>query len=61
MKKGEKERSIINAGLAGAQTETVQRYGAAVKEHIVAYTGEDQLELPSSITLRFISLSGKAL
>ena len=41
MKKGEKERSIINAGLAGAQTETVQRYGAAVKEHIVAYTGED--------------------
>lgn len=41
MKKDEKERSIINAGLAGAQAETVQRYGAAVKEHIVAYTGED--------------------
>lgn len=41
MKKEEKEKSIIHAGIAGAGTETVQRYGSAVKEHVVAYTGAD--------------------
>ena len=29
------------AGIAGASAEVVQRYGSAVKEHIVAYTGND--------------------
>ena len=36
------ESQFFRAGLAGAQTEGVQRYGAAVKEHIVAYTGMDE-------------------
>ena len=31
----------INAGLAGAQTEVVKRYGSAAKEHFVAYVGAD--------------------
>ena len=30
-KKREKEKSLENAGLAGAQAETVQRYGSAVR------------------------------
>ncbi len=33
--------SVIKAGLAGAQAETIQRHGAAIKEHIVAYSGID--------------------
>ena len=33
--------TVINAGLAGAQTEVVQRFGSAVKEHFVAYAGVD--------------------
>ena len=37
----ENEKNIINAGVAGATTETVQRYGSAVKEHVVAYSGID--------------------
>ena len=40
-KKREKEKSLKNAGLAGAQAETVQRYGSAVKEHFVSYSGMD--------------------
>ncbi len=36
------EENIVNAGIAGAQTETVQRYGAAIKEHVVAYSGVDR-------------------
>lgn len=40
-KKREKEKSLENAGLAGAQAETVQRYGSAVKEHFVSYSGMD--------------------
>ena len=31
----------INAGLAGVQTEVVQRFGSATKEHLVAYIGVD--------------------
>ena len=40
-KKEEKRSKIIDAGIAGAATETVQRYGSAVKEHAVAYSGVD--------------------
>ena len=40
-KEEEKKRSVINAGLAGAQTEVVQRFGSAVGEHVVAYKGYD--------------------
>ena len=31
----------MHAGTAGAAAETVQRYGSAVKEHVVAYSGID--------------------
>ena len=37
----EKETAIKNSIIEGAATETVQRYGSAVKEHLVAYTGKD--------------------
>lgn len=37
----EKQDELIRAGIAGASYETVQRYGAAIKEHLVAYTGMD--------------------
>ncbi|MDR3343748.1 MAG: hypothetical protein LBT14_13415 [Treponema sp.] len=38
----EKEKAtLINAGLAGAAAEGVQRYGSANKEHVVAYGGVD--------------------
>ena len=36
-----KKKSIEDAGIIGATAETVQRYGSAVKEHIVAYNGVD--------------------
>ena len=36
------ESHVLKAGLTGAQTETVQRYGAAIKEHAVAYAGIDR-------------------
>ena len=39
--KKKKESNIVNSGIAGAATETVQRYGAANKEHLVAYSGID--------------------
>ena len=32
---------LRNAGIAGGAYETVQRYGAAAKEHYVAYSGQD--------------------
>lgn len=38
----ERQRTAENVGIAGAQAEVVQRYGAAVKEHLVAYIGEDR-------------------
>lgn len=33
--------TIKNVGIAGANTEVVQRYGSAIKEHFVAYSGVD--------------------
>lgn len=36
-----KASTIQNVGVAGADTEVVQRYGSAVKEHLVAYSGVD--------------------
>lgn len=35
------DENIVNAGIAGASAEVVQRYGSAVKEHVVAYSGSD--------------------
>ena len=40
-KKEQKSEDILNAGLAGAAYETVQRYGDAAKQHYVAYSGTD--------------------
>lgn len=60
MKKDDKEHSIINAGLAGSQAETVQRYGSAVKEHIVAYTGEDH-EAGKELAKGLKSISGSKI
>lgn len=43
-KKEEKERrqkDLLNAGIAGAAYETVQRYGDAAKQHYVAYSSVD--------------------
>lgn len=37
----EREGDILKAGLAGASYDTVQRFGAAIKEHLVAYSGVD--------------------
>ncbi|MBQ7568021.1 hypothetical protein IJT17_04375 [bacterium] len=33
---------LLNAGIAGASYETVQRFGSAAKQHYVAYSGEDR-------------------
>lgn len=41
-KQQDKQASVLHAGLSGANSEVVQRYGSAVKEHFVAYTGVDQ-------------------
>lgn len=40
-KSKDKKDDILRAGIAGASYETVQRYGSAVKEHLVAYSGMD--------------------
>lgn len=40
-KKNQKDKDLLNAGVAGAAYETVQRYGDAAKQHYVAYSGED--------------------
>lgn len=40
-KKCQKDKDLLNAGIAGAAYETVQRYGSAAKQHYVAYSGED--------------------
>lgn len=37
----EKREDLKNAAISGAATETVQRFGAAAKEHFVAYSGVD--------------------
>lgn len=39
--KKRKEEDLLSAGIAGAAYETVQRYGAAAKQHYVAYSGVD--------------------
>ena len=36
-----KEEDVFRAGYAGAAYETVQQYGSAVKEHVVAYSGKN--------------------
>jgi len=41
MDKKRKRKNIVNAGIAGASAEPIQRYGSAVKEHIVSYSGRD--------------------
>ena len=41
-KKNTQQRIIQNVGVSGAQTEIVQRYGSAAKEHFVAYSGVDR-------------------
>lgn len=41
MQKENKKKDKRNAAIAGAATETVQRYGSAAKEHLVAYSGID--------------------
>lgn len=40
-KKKRKQEDILNAGIAGASYETIQRYGDATKQHYVAYSGVD--------------------
>lgn len=36
-KEGEmQQEDLLNAGIAGASYETVQKYGSAIKEHYVA-------------------------
>lgn len=41
MEKTDRKKAVDHAGLAGAQAEAVQRYGSAVKEHFVSYSGVD--------------------
>ena len=40
-KKKDRQEQLLNAGIAGASHETIQRYGDAIKQHFVAYSGED--------------------
>lgn len=37
----EKKKKTINAGINGALYEDIQKYGSAIKEHVVAYEGID--------------------
>lgn len=39
--KKQKEKDILNAGVAGSAYDTIQKYGSAAKEHYVAYSGSD--------------------
>ena len=41
MDEEKRKEDILKAGYAGASHETVQRYGSAVKEHVVAYSGKE--------------------
>lgn len=36
-----KKKNLLNAGIVGATYETTQRYGDAIKQHFVAYSGID--------------------
>lgn len=38
----EKDDDLIRAGIAGAAYESVQKYGSAAKEHLVAFSGQDR-------------------
>lgn len=40
-KKIQKQKDLLNAGVAGASYETIQRFGSAAKQHYVVYSGED--------------------
>lgn len=40
-KEKQKKEDLLNAGIAGASYETIQRFGDAAKQHFVAYSGED--------------------
>ena len=40
-KRNRQQEDLLNAGIAGASYETVQKYGAAIKEHYAAYSGVD--------------------
>ena len=40
-KKREKQKEFANVAVTGANAEIVQRYGSAVKEHLVSYSGTD--------------------
>ena len=51
--KKDKQDDLLRAGIAGASYETVQRYGSAAKEHLVAYSGIDHEKIDPS--------TGKAL
>jgi hypothetical protein len=55
-KEEEKAETLVNAGLAGAGAEVVQRYGSAVKEHLVAYSGADN-EAGKTLTKSLKSIS----
>ena len=39
--KKDKQDDLLRAGIAGASYETLQRYGSAVKEHLVGLSGVD--------------------
>lgn len=58
----EKRRNLFSEGLeraaiSGASTETVRRYGSAVKEHLVAYSGVDN-ETGEHLTRGLKSVAG---
>ena len=40
-KDSQQNDELRNAGIAGLSAETVNRYGSAIKEHFVAYSGKD--------------------
>lgn len=48
--------NLLNAGFAGGSAEVVQRYGSAVKEHVVAYSGKDN-EARTQLTKGLKSIS----
>lgn len=46
----DKKENYVNTAISGAAYETIQRYGSAVKEHLVAYSGIDnEKEISSSV------------
>lgn len=55
-KEQDENRALENAGLAGAQAETVQRYGFAVKEYFVSHSGMGITDLQSVSVFYFLLL-----